>query len=550
MNPSTVSSRRSRVSRLAAVPAVAALLLASACSGGGGDDGGDTKVEASDLKSSLPKATGEIDTLKWNLPGEPDSLDPANTVTYAAGPVVHSLCDPLTAMQPDFSLKPNLATSKVESPTKIVYTVRDGATFWDGSPVTAEDVAYTLNRTAKPDYVLSYIFANMKSADVSGDNEVTVTFTKPDELFLSEMANVGIIQKAFAEKAGDKLGTPSGGLMCSGPYELDNWASGSSLTISRNDDYWNADVKPLAKTVKFSFIGDSTALAQALGAGEIDGAYEIPASAIPALKKSKRTSLTFGPSMQSMNINIVNDKGPLKDVNLRNALQRSLDRDSIADVVFHGAAVPNYTQVTPATWPPGEKDIYQPAYDKIAKSRSYDPAAAKKLVDASDYDGTALVVGIQAGDETSSQVAQLLQQQAKSIGLTVKIKALQPLVFSQASYDASQRTGLDMMIQTNFNGVADPLEPIGFDYLPGQPYNYLNYDDAETTKLFNQARSEFDAKKRAELIVKIQDRYEAESGTISIVSTNTVTALNNEYTGAITSFAYWSMPSMAFIGAK
>jgi len=545
-NPKRVTS--SRTSRYATALTAALLLLTTACSGGGSHD--DPAVKSGDLVSSMPKATGEIDTLNWNLPGEPETLDPANTVTYSSGPVVHTLCDGLMTAEPDFSLKPNLATYEVESPTKVVYTVRDDATFWDGTPVTAEDVAYTLNRTAQPEYVLSYIFANMKSADVTGPNEVTVTFSQPDELFLNEMQNVGIVQKAYTEKAGDKLGTASGGLMCSGPYEFDSWSPGNSLTITRNDDYWNPDVRPLAKTVKFSFIGDATALAQALNTGEIDGAYEIPASAVPALQKSTTGTLTFGPSMQGMNINIVTPDGPTADNDVRQALQKVLDRDAIAKVVFHGAATPNYAVVTPATWPVAQKDIYQPAYDKLTEERAYDVQAAKELVDGSTYDGTPIVLAIQAGDETSSQVAQLLQQQAKSVGLNVEIKTMQPLVFSQAGYDASKRAGVDMMIQTNFNGTADPLEPIGFDYLPGQAYNYTNYDDPTTTDLINQARQTFDADERAKLIVKIQERYEADAATIPVVSTNTVTFLNDAYTGAVTSFAYWSMPAFAYVGAK
>jgi peptide/nickel transport system substrate-binding protein len=548
MTPKPKRVTSSRASRFATASAAALLLLTTACSGGGADE--KPAMSSDDLVSSLPEATGEIDTLNWNLPGEPDTLDPANTVTYSSGPVVHTLCDGLMTAEPDFSLKPNLATYEVESPTKVVYTVRDDAKFWDGTPVTAEDVAYTLNRTAQPEYVLSYIFTNMKSADVTGPNEVTVTFTQPDELFLNEMQNVGIVQKAYTEKVGDKLGTASGGLMCSGPYKFDKWSPGNNLTITRNDDYWNPDIKPLAKTVKFSFIGDATALAQALNSGEIDGAYEIPASAVPALQQSTTGTLTFGPSMQGMNLNIVTPDGPTADNDVRQALQKLLDRDAIAKVVFHGAATPNYTVVTPATWPVAQKDIYQPAYDELAKERAYDVEAAKKLVEGSTYDGSPIVLAIQAGDETSSQVAQLVQQQAKSVGLNVEIKSMQPLVFSQAGYDASKRVGIDMMIQTNFNGTADPLEPIGFDYLPGEAYNYTNYDDPTTTDLINQARQTFDDDERAKLIVEIQERYEADAATIPIVSTNTVTFLNDAYTGAVTSFAYWSMPAFAYIGAK
>lgn len=527
---------------------VAAALALAGCSGGSGG-GDEDQVKASDLVSELPAATGEVDVLKWNLPGEPETLDPANTVYYASGTVVRNLCDSLITANPDFTLKPNLATFEVKSPTQIVYTINKDAKFWDGSPVTAEDVAYTLNRVRDPKYVLSFIMINVKSVDVTGPNEVTVNFKTPDELFANEMQNIGIIQKAYTEKQGDKFGTAAGGVMCSGPYELGKWSPGNSLTMTRNDDYWNKDVKPLAKTVEFSFISDATALAQALDSGEIDGSYEVPATAIPALKKSSTGRLVFGPSTQGVNLNITRPDGVTADNKVRQALQHAIDRDAIAKVVYHGAADANYTVLTTTTWPKAETDIYQPAYDKIAAARQYDLEVAKELVDASGYDGTPIVMAVQAGDETLSRVAQLIQQQAKAVGLTVKIKSLQPLVFTEAGYDATKRKGIDLMLQSNFNGTADPLEPLGFTYLPGQAYNYTEFDNPEVTKLLTEARQSFDAKERAKMVVAAQVAIEQDSATIPVVSTNTATFLNNRLSGAVTSFAYWSLASMTHIGS-
>jgi len=527
------------------VASLAAVL--SGCSESG--DGDRDQVKADDLVSSLPPAKGEIEELRWNLPGEPDTIDPGNTVTYSSGTVVRNLCDSLLSTNSDFTLKPNLATYEVKSPTQIVYSIKKEATFWDGSPVTAEDVAFTLRRLLDPSFLGNFILINVKSVDVTGPNEVTVTFKTPDELFANEMHNVGIIQKAYTEKQGDKFGTPTGGMMCSGPYKLGKWSPGNSLTMTRNDDYWNTSVKPLARSVKFSFISDATALAQGLKAGEIDGAYEVPASAIPALERVSAGRLVFGPSMQSLNINITTPDGVTADPKIRQALLRAFDRSAIAKVVYSGAATPTFTAVTPATWPKAEADIYQAAYDTIAAARKYDHKAAKKLVEDSEYDGTPIVLAVQAGDETTSRVAQLVQQQAEAAGLTIKIRSLQPLVFSEAGYDASKREGIDMMLQTNFNGTADPLEPMGFTYLPGQAYNYTEYDNPTVTKLLIEARQSFDAKERAKMIVEAQRLIEDDASTIPLVSTNTTTFLNKRLTGAVTSFAYWSMPSMTYIGS-
>ncbi|MFF0698533.1 ABC transporter substrate-binding protein [Streptomyces tendae] len=526
-----------------------AIASLSACSSTKSDAPEPTNT--SKLVSMLPAAKADIDKITWNVSGEPDTLDPRNAVNYGSGQIVSNMCEGLLKMNDKFAVSPNLATYDQVSPTRLKLNVRSGVKFWDGKPLTAQDVAYSLKRSAAEDSVVSYGFLLVKDIKVTGDREVTVTFSAPDSTFVNNLATIAgaVVEKAWAQKTGSKVGTAAGGLMCTGPYKLDSWRAGSGITIKRNDQYWNAELKPRAKRVDFTFVSDDTALAQALNAGEIDGAYEVPVSTFSKLSKSEQGRLVFGPSTQSAALSVARPDGPLKDQKLRDAFQRAIDRAAIAKVVFNGAAQPNYTHLTPATWPSAERSVYQPDYDKWAKARSYDVTAAKKLVKASTYDGSELVLAIQAGDEVSSRIAQLVQQQAKAIGVTIKIQSMQPLIFDQASYDASKRTGIDLIYGASFNAQQNPLEPLGFDLLPKQPYNYTNFDNAEVTKLLTAARSSFDAKQRAKLTVQAQEIYEPLDSTISLVSTNTATFLNKRLTGAVTSFAYWSMPQMAYIGA-
>ncbi|WP_430379962.1 ABC transporter substrate-binding protein [Streptomyces sp. B1-3] len=536
------------------IPGAAVLSLAlaastlTACSGG--SSGGQKPVSADDLIPSLPAAKADVDRITWNLTGgEPETLDPANAATPQSGQVVRNLCDSLLTLDAKFNLKPNLASYDQQSPTKLVLTIRPDTRFWDGSTVTAEDVAFSLRRAADPAKIASYLFANVDSVKATAADKVTVTFKQPDEMFTSELANMVVLKKAFAEKAGSKLGTPAGGLMCSGPFKLDKWTSGDSITMSRNDAYWNRERRPFAKSVRFTFVTDATSLAQSLNAGEIDGAYELSASSVPALQKSKKGRLVFGLSPQSMNIYVARPDGVMADGKLRAALQRMIDREALAKAVYHEAATPLYTMTPPATWPNAQRAAYEKAYKAFETARSYDMDAAKKLVKSSSYKGQQIVLAIAAGDDTQSRTAQLLQQQGREAGLTIKIQSMQPLVYAQAGYDASKRKGVDLMLSSNFSATPDPLETIGFTFLPKQTYNYVNYDDPQATKLFDEARSTFDGAQRAEKIVEMQALYEKADAIIPLVSTNTTTFLNDRLTGAITSFAYWSMPQMAYVGA-
>ncbi|MEV6358176.1 ABC transporter substrate-binding protein [Streptomyces hydrogenans] len=533
---------------LAVVSAVLTAATATSCSGGSKDEV--PAVKQSDLISSLPAAKGKVDEIRWNLTsGEPDTLDPANAASYAGGQVVRNLCDSLLTLDPDYKIKPNLTTYKQVSPTKLVLTLRSGPKFWDGTPVTAEDVAYSMQRAANPDYVSSYLFANVDSIKVTGGNEVTVSFSAPDALFASELAAVVVVQKAFTEKVGEKLGTPSGGLMCSGPFKLDKWTSGHSLVINRNDAYWNSGARPFAKKVTFSFLTEGAAVTQALNAGEIDGSYELPASTVPSLRSSKAGRLTFGLSPQIMGLSVASRTGALASDDLRAALERIIDRKALASAVFHGAATPLYTSTPPSTWPAEQKAAYEKAYRTFETERSYDPDAARQLVKKSGYNGADIVIAISAGDETQSRTAQLIQQQAALVGLRIKIQTMQPLVYAQASYDASKREGIDILLATSFSVAPDPLESIGFNFLPDETYNYTNYNDKTATKLINEARATFDVAERSKKVIAAQEIFERSETQIPLVAMNTTTFLNNRLTGAVTSFAYWSMPQMAFVGA-
>ncbi|MGX5653347.1 ABC transporter substrate-binding protein [Geodermatophilus nigrescens] len=502
--------------------------------------------------SSLPAASGDVDLIKWNVAGEPDTLDPRNAVSYGSGQITRNMCEGLLKMDENFDVSPHLASSYEQvSDTELVLTIREGVTFWDGQPLTADDVAFSLQRSAAEDSVVSYGFIFVESIEATGPMEVTIRFTQPDASFLNGLASLSgvVMQKAWAERTGTEVGTATGGLMCTGPFRFASWRAGSGITIERNEDYWNDELRPHAARVDFSFISDDTALARALDAGEIDGSYELPAGTLDTLSDSDTGQLVFGPSTQSASLYVARPDGPLADVALRDALQRAVDREAIAEVVFSGAAEPNYTVLTPDTWPNAQRSLYEPAYDDWAEARSYDLEAARQLVEESSYDGTPVVLAIVAGDQVSSQIGQLVQQQAEQIGLNLEIQTMQPLVFEQAGYDASARPGVDLIYGSSFDSRQNPLEPLGYSFLPDQDYNYTQLDEPEVTDRLLEARSTFDADRQAELVIEAQEVYEAASTTIPLVSLDATTFLNAGLTGAITSFAYWSMPQMAYIGA-
>ncbi|MER6557149.1 ABC transporter substrate-binding protein [Streptomyces sp. NPDC001027] len=547
---------RRRGRRTAALLGVvcASALLATACGGGGAGGKGSSDPAKPKLVSQLPAAAAkDVDHLTIGLPkGEPASVDPLQAIDYSTDLVISNLCDPILRLTPDFDLKPNVATSwKWTDEKTLVLTIRKGIKFWDGKDLTAEDVAYSMERSLGPGAITGGPLQLAKSASASGPYEVTVKFKSYDEQFVKQLAapSYAVIEKAWAEKAGKNLGTAKGGLMCSGPFKFGSWTSGSAIELERNDAYWNPAYKAHAQRVTLKPLSDSSALTQALVSGEVDGAWEVPPAVISSLKSAKSGSLHYGPAFQYLELSVADStSGPLADTNVRQALFKAIDRKGLADVVFKGAATPNYMSLPPSSRDKGAEDLYAAAAREYEKANAYDIDAAKKLMASSKAKGRTLKLVTMAGDETQSQVAQLIQQEAKVIGLSVAIDARQPLQYGDTFVNPSARKGVDLTLAVGFNQTTDPLELLGFLAVPGSAYNF-GFDDPVATKAYNTARGIEDPRERAPYVLTLQKRFQSSYHDTSLVAPYEISYFSDKLTGATTSMAYMFTPSLALLGS-
>jgi peptide/nickel transport system substrate-binding protein len=538
---------------------ITALAVVAFAGCGGGNDGSSTSADKSPaattenaaLTTTAPEAKGDVDKITWALPnGEPSTIDPIYGLDYSPSLVSSQLCDSLLRIGPGGSINPGLATVSQPNDTTLVYKLRTDARFWDGKPVTTDDVVYSLKRAAAPASYMAFVFESVKSIKATGKNEVTVSLKQPDELLNKEMSAFGgaIVEQAFSEKAGKKLGSPSTGIMCSGPFKFVSWKPGTSIELARNDAYWDPAYEAHAKRLSFRFFDDSTALAQALESGEIDGAYEVPPSAMPALEKSSAGKLIVGPSRQYVSIENRSTTGPMANADLRDALFRMIDREGIAKVVYNGAAIPAYALVTPSSWDPEAKELWAEAYKPFEQAGKVDPAAAKQLVEKSGYKGEPVTLGVLAGDATQSQLGQILQQSAAAIGVKLQLKSLPSSAYGDALVNPKADAG-DLITVVSFNVMPDPLEQIGFYVSKSSPYNYTGYSDPKVDQALEDAKATLDPAKRAEILIGAQKRYEAAHQFTSFVQKDEVSFLNKRLAGAPTSIEYLMTPSLAKVGA-
>ena len=542
------------VGALACVTAVA--LTACAPRDSAATESGGTEVK---LVDSQPAGTQSVDEVTWAIvEGEPATLNPASSANL----IIPNLCDNLLSLQPDFSIEPGIATSaEFVDPVTFVIELRDDVRFWDGTPVTADDVVYSLQQSTNPASQWYGAFALVvpdPNAGIvaTGPHEVTVHFVAPDSTFRDALAGQGsaVMKKAFGEAAGQALGTPDGGLMCTGPYKLDagGWKPGSEITTTANADYWGG--APLVKTLTYTFVSDGSTLATALTQGEIDGAINVPPSSRAAFQGDGAGTLTIGHSTASYSFGPASATSAAANPDIRRALSLAIDRDQYLESIVNGLGSTQKTFVPPFSFQSmKEAAIYQAGYDALAAPK-VDIAAAEKLVDDSGEDlSKPLVIAVPAGAKEFQQTATIVQSAGKQIGLDIEINEMQASDFGALFYDPAKREGIDFVATQGYLEVPGVLGYPSLFLLPpemGGIFNWSGYDNPEVTQHLMAARNTTDPETAAKEFVAAQKIFAPDMLQVTLAGTYQLTYLTKDLTGVTTSVAAYSSPWALHLGGK
>ncbi|KRB35204.1 ABC transporter substrate-binding protein [Microbacterium sp. Root180] len=549
-----------RIGIAAAAVACASLLVLTACAprDGGGTDDGDGNGEIT-LVDAQPAGTQPVDEVTWAIAeGEPATLNPASSANL----IIPNLCDNLLSLQPDFSIEPGIAeTAEFVDPTTFVITLRDDVTFWDGSPVTADDVVYSLQQSTNPASQWYGAFALVVPDPAVGivataPNEVTVRFVAPDSTFRDALAGQGgaVMQKAFGEAVGDALGTSDGGLMCTGPYKLEEggWTPGSDIVTTANEDYWNG--APLVKELTYTFVSDGSTLTSALTAGEIDGAFNVPPSSRAAFEGDGAGTLTVGNSTASYSFGPASSTSAAANPQIRQALSMAIDREKYLDTVVNGLGYVQKTLVPPFSFQSMDAaSIYEAGYEALAEP-TVDIEGAKKLVESSGEDlSVPLVVAVPAGATQFQQTAAIIQSAGKEIGLDIQINEMQASDFGALFYDPSKREGVDFVATQGYLETPGVLGYPSLFLLPEQLggfFNWSGYDNPEVTAHMAAARNATDPTTAAEEYVAAQEIFAPDYLQVTLAGTYQLTYLSKDLTGVVTSIAAYSSPWALHLGGK
>jgi peptide/nickel transport system substrate-binding protein len=384
----------------AVVMLIAYVLLAAGCGSGGGAGSG---TPAGPQK--LVVGTGE-DTYTLEEPEADVGFEP------------RAIFEGLVQMSPDYQVEPLLATSwEFVEPDTWRFHLREGVTFHDGTPFTAEAVKYTFDRIAEAGG--GPLRLGPESTKIVDKYAVDVTPTVQNRRLVEQLVHPSNSIIAPGSKPGEKpVGT--------GPFQFMDYVQDQRLVVERNDDYWGDPAK--LEKVTFRFIPEANARRLALQAGDIDVMLDVPLDAVSSLESSGFVVDKPAPGVHEvMYANISGEAGytTLQDENVRKAVAYAVDRNALVEGVFDGLAVDEQTQV-PAR-------LLGDAADRI-QGYSYDPERAARLLEQSGWrlgpDGIRtkgderltleLVNGFPSSQEHGA-VAEFLQAQLRNVGIEVKV---------------------------------------------------------------------------------------------------------------------------------
>ncbi|MGW4247319.1 ABC transporter substrate-binding protein [Nocardia sp. NPDC004722] len=504
------------------------------------------------LSPTTPAAAHGVDSATWALYRNPTTVDPAMAFDYPENTVVATMCDALLRQKPDGSVDFGLASDyRYQSPTSLALTIRKGVTFWDGKPLTVDDVVYSLNRHRDPSLGGFYgtVFDRVDKITAQGPDQVVITLTQPDYWLPGELSAMPgiVVEKSFAEQAGAKFGTPEGGTMCTGAYQLSKWTAGDTLKVTANPHYWDTGLKPLTKELTFRGISDAATLTTGLTTGEIDGSYVTDTSNVNQLQHIGTVSVKLGPTLESEFFIPAKLTGVLGDVRVRRALSMAFDRRSFISAVYAGNALEPRTSTNPGTWGYA-KDTFTAAWNAAPEVKR-DLDEAKRLIQEAGATGKPLVIGTSSGMATVATMSNAWLEVANAIGLHATLYNVSPENYINFFTDPKAREGVDAFSTTTYGDYADPAALISTYVLPNHNQNYSGYENPALTDWLNKARAEADPARRAADVVEADKIVMSDLPWIPVAHPVTFLALSKKLTGIPTSFSYMQSPALAMLGA-
>lgn len=433
-------------------------------------------------------------TLRIGLAEDPDILDPTMARTYVGRIVFASFCDKLFDIDEKLNIVPQLALSHETSADgkEVTIKLRPGVKFHDGEPFDAEAAKYSIERhLTLPGSFRKPELASVDHVDVVDPLTIKLVLKAPFSPLIAQLTDRAgmMVSPKAAKEAGDKFGLKP---VCAGPYKFVERVQQDRMVFEKFADYWNKENVFIDRIV-FLPIVDATVRLANLKSGGLDLIERVLATDIKDVRSDSRLKLSTAIELgyQGITLNIGKDKakGPLsQSAKVRQALDLSIDREAINQVVFNGEFKPGNQWVNPD----------HPYYQKAFPIRGRDVAKAKALLKEAGV-STPVTVDfmVPKGAETEA-VAQVVQSMAAETGFDMKIRVTE-FATSLKQAEAGE-------YQAYMLAWSGRIDPDGNSYVflrSGAPQNYSAWSNAEADKALDDARLVTDLAQRKAIYEKL-----------------------------------------------
>ena len=513
----------------------AAMLLAaiSGCGNGAGSSaagsGGSSAAESGAGSVAGETAGGETDGKKIFTAGATTGFFGAESLDVAYNwdgwiMSIYGISENLFRLDENYVPQPWLAES-YENVDDLTwkFQIREGVTFSDGNPVTAEAVKKCFERTYEQNERGASTLP-IKSMEAEGQT-LTIVTEAPNPTILNDLCDplMGVYDA-------DGEVDPELGVSCTGPFIATAFTAMTEVEMVKNENYWGGE--PKVDGVNLKIIDDEEALNMALQNGEIDLIAQLPASGVPVFAGNDSVTMESKTSTRANLLAYNMEHAAVQDQAVRDAIGKCIDRDAFAEVVYNGYATPSYG-VYPESLPYGKTD----GMDLTVTG--YDPeGAAKFLADAGyqdtdndgilDRDGTELEVKMLTYSYNNQciQLADMLQAELQGIGIGVSIE-------TQDVLDEPLEKGEFDVAILNYamapTGSAQYLVSMRFD--SSSSGNYAHYKNDTVDELSEKLKTTFDENERNKIATDICGQVLADRVYDFVAHQQLICVYSNKVTG-------------------
>lgn len=459
---------------------------------------------------AVPVCAAEKTDLAIAVDADVATLHPTDFSSTIELSVLNQIYDTLMYYSADGTKEPEarIAESYEISEDGLDYTfhLRDDVTFHDGTPVTAEDVKFSLELYRDSEYQGSAV-AVLDTVEVTDDTTIVCHLSSPYSPFLQAICSPFIVSKTYYESDEEGfVNSPIG----SGPYKFVSRTKSSNIVLEAYEDYYRG--APAIKNLTFEVIGEASTKAIALQSGEVNFA-EIDSASMTQLAANSAITIAEVPTSGFAYVAMNTEQAPFDDVRVRQAINYAINRENLVAVCYDGEAEVNSNICS--------KERFGYSEDQL--QYTYDPDKATELLTEAGY-GDGLDLGNLLVAEKYSNLATVLQNDLAAVGITVQIDVKE---FNSYIADVQNGNYTITALSMTLEGDTQSLEMAFLtDYIGVA--NNARYSDEEMDALFDQARTTIDTDAREEIFNQILTKAQDEAIYAVLCNPMTLYAYNSD----------------------